>query len=195
MAVSVVNGYFCANSCDAAKAKKGEDPHPSTDPGNVDGSNNYPRADHPAVMFGGSLSNTLPAQAVGPTGAAQPSDPVAARRTGRSRLRLKLGVEGRLDPAVHSPCRRMDARVKHDSGAAPLRIKPPSWLCHYCDIPALTTGWVSRSLHNTTIRLETSAARRSTLSSAIFFPDSMSRAISTIPTAPSTSVLRAATTA
>jgi hypothetical protein len=36
MTLSVANGYFCANSCDAAKAKKGEDPHPSTDPGNVD---------------------------------------------------------------------------------------------------------------------------------------------------------------
>ena len=82
MAVSVVNGYFSANSCDAAKAKKGQDPHPSIGPGNLDGSNNYPRTDNPAVVFGGSLSNTLQAQALRPTGAAQPSDPAAARRTG-----------------------------------------------------------------------------------------------------------------
>src|SRR5262249_52132768 len=82
MAISVVNGYFCANSCDAAKAKKGEDPHPSTDPGNVDGSNNSSRADNPAVVFGGSLSNTLQTYAVGATSGAQPDDPAAARRTG-----------------------------------------------------------------------------------------------------------------
>ena len=87
MAISIVNGYFCANSCDAAKAKKGEDPHPSTDPGNVDGSNKSSRADNPAVVFGGSLSNTLQAQAiqsqaVTATSGAQPDDPAAARRTG-----------------------------------------------------------------------------------------------------------------
>jgi hypothetical protein len=72
MAIAIVNGYFCANSCDAAKAKKGEDPHPSTDPGSVDGSNNSPRADNPAVVFGGSLSSTLGAQS---------DDPTAAQRT------------------------------------------------------------------------------------------------------------------
>jgi hypothetical protein len=83
MAVSVVNGYFCANSCDAAKAKKGEDPHPSSDPGNVDGSNNSSRADNPAVVFGGSLSNTLRSYAVTATSAAHPDDPAAAApRTG-----------------------------------------------------------------------------------------------------------------
>ena len=70
MAVSVVNGYFCANSCDAAKAKKGEDPHPSTDPGSVNGSDNSSRADNPAVVFGGSLSNTLQTYAVTATSAA-----------------------------------------------------------------------------------------------------------------------------
>jgi hypothetical protein len=88
MAVSVVNGYFCANSCDAAKAKKGEDPHPSTDPGSVDGNDrSSARADDPAVVFGGSLSSTLRAQAiqtqaVAATGSAQPGDPAATRRTG-----------------------------------------------------------------------------------------------------------------
>jgi hypothetical protein len=92
MATSIVNGYFCANSCDAAKAKKGEDPHPSTDPGNAGGSRNSPRADNPAVVFGGSLSKTLQAQAiqsqaiqsqaVAATGGGQADDPAAARRTG-----------------------------------------------------------------------------------------------------------------
>ena len=87
MAISVVNGYFCANSCDAAKAKKGEDPHPSTDPGSVGNDHSSARADDPAVVFGGSLSSTLQAQAiqnqaVAATGSAQPDDPASARRTG-----------------------------------------------------------------------------------------------------------------
>jgi hypothetical protein len=82
MAISVVNGYFCANSCDAAKAKKGEDPHPSTDPGSVDGKDrSSARADDPAVVFGGSLSNTLQPQAVAAPSATQPDDRAAARRT------------------------------------------------------------------------------------------------------------------
>jgi hypothetical protein len=95
MAVSVVNGYFCANSCDAAKAKKGEDPHPSTDPGSVDGNDRSSlRAGDPAVVFGGSLSSTLQTQAIqtqaiqtqalGANGGAQPDAPAAAPRTGIS---------------------------------------------------------------------------------------------------------------
>jgi hypothetical protein len=88
MAISVVNGYFCANSCDAAKAKKGEDPHPSTDPGSVNGNDrSSARADDPAVVFGGSLSSALQAQAgqsqaVAAIGSVQPDDQAAARRTG-----------------------------------------------------------------------------------------------------------------
>jgi len=86
MAIAIVNGYLCANSCDAAKAKKG-DPHPSTGSGNVDGKDrSSPRADNPSVVFGGSLSNTLQAQAIqsqaaAATGGAQPDDPAAAQRT------------------------------------------------------------------------------------------------------------------
>jgi hypothetical protein len=83
MAIAIVNGYFCANSCDAAKAKKGQDPHPSTALGSVNGNDrNSSRADNPAVVFGGSLSNTLQTCAVGATGATQPDDPASARRTG-----------------------------------------------------------------------------------------------------------------
>ena len=59
----------------------------------------------------------------------------------------------------------------------------------------LTTGCVSRSPHSTTIRFDTIAARRSSSSSTTFFSLSMASAISTMPTAPSTRVLRAATTA
>jgi hypothetical protein len=83
MAISIVNGYFCANSCDASKAKKGEDPHPSTDPGSVDGNDrNASRAGNPAVVFGGSLSNTLQTYAVRTTSGVQPDDPGIAPRTG-----------------------------------------------------------------------------------------------------------------
>ena len=82
MAIAVVNGYFCATSCDAAKAKKGQDPHPSNDPGSVDANNNSPRTDNPAVVFGGSLSNKLQSNAVTATSAAHPNDPAAAPRTG-----------------------------------------------------------------------------------------------------------------
>jgi len=97
MAVSVVNGYICANSCDAAKAKKGEDPHPSNDPGSVDGSNNSPRVDNPAVVFGGSLSDTLQTYAVGATSGAQADDPAATRRTGLAvDLRMRARLTGDL---------------------------------------------------------------------------------------------------
>jgi hypothetical protein len=83
MAISVVNGYFCANSCDAAKAKKGEDPHPSTDQGSVDGTDrNSARADNPAVVFGGAPSSTLQPQTVTATSGTQPDDPAAAQRAG-----------------------------------------------------------------------------------------------------------------
>ena len=81
MAVSIVNGYFCASSCDVSKAKKGEDPHPSTDPGNVDGKDRGSlRTDEPAVQFGGALS-ALSTDAVA---AADGNQPTAARRTGQT---------------------------------------------------------------------------------------------------------------
>jgi hypothetical protein len=34
MAVSVVNGFLCFNSCDAKKAMQGVNPHPKQDPAN-----------------------------------------------------------------------------------------------------------------------------------------------------------------
>ncbi len=71
MAVSFVNGFMCTSSCDVAKAKKGEDPHPNLhSPDAADGKQGSAgRAgglDGPAVVFGGSLADT--ARAV--TGAA-----------------------------------------------------------------------------------------------------------------------------
>jgi hypothetical protein len=84
MAVSIVNGYFCASSCDVSKAKKGEDPHPSTDPGNVDGKDRAsPRADEPAVQFGGALS-VFGTDAVAAAVGTAPTDRAVAQRPGQS---------------------------------------------------------------------------------------------------------------
>ena len=85
MAISIVNGYFCASSCDVAKAKKGEDPHPSTGPGNVDDKDReaFP-VDDPAVLFGGALNEALSADAVKPADGTQPATSASARRTGQT---------------------------------------------------------------------------------------------------------------
>ena len=71
MAISFVNGFMCTSSCDVAKAKKGEDPHPNLhSPNDADGKQGRDgkssALDGPAVVYGGSLTD--PAQAV--TGAA-----------------------------------------------------------------------------------------------------------------------------
>jgi hypothetical protein len=85
MAISIVNGYFCASCCDVAKAKKGESPHPSTDPGNIDDKDRKAlRTDDPAVLFGGALSASLSADAVKSVDGTQPADPASARRTGQA---------------------------------------------------------------------------------------------------------------
>jgi len=84
MAISIVNGYFCASTCDVAKAKKGENPHPSTDPGNLDGKDRDSlRADESAVLFGGALS-ALRSSAVTAADGTQPADPASARRAGQT---------------------------------------------------------------------------------------------------------------
>jgi hypothetical protein len=78
MAISIVNGYFCASTCDVAKAKKGENPHPSTEPGNVDDKDREAfRVDDPAVLFGGALSAAR-------TDGTQPPTSASARRTGQT---------------------------------------------------------------------------------------------------------------
>jgi hypothetical protein len=63
MAISIVNGFFCASPCDVSKAKRGEDPHPSVHAGDADtpGANGS-SLDRAAVRFGGSLSD-LPTSA------------------------------------------------------------------------------------------------------------------------------------
>ena len=76
MAVSVVNGFVCYSSCDVSKAKKGEDPHPSSGSGNVDkesAASSLRRADQPAVVFGGSL-RTSAAASVTAVASGQPAN-------------------------------------------------------------------------------------------------------------------------
>jgi hypothetical protein len=87
MAVSVVNGYVCTSSCDVAKAKKGEDPHPA-----IHAANGEPQdgaVDHgPAVLFGGSLSDVRGAEGIKPPDATATSDPPKwrTRKPGVDRL-------------------------------------------------------------------------------------------------------------
>ena len=91
MTVSVVNGYLCFSSCDAAKAKAGQDPHPDQHAGRhrgTEGAANIARG--PAVLFGGSLGNGSlndgsPAgggsgNAVNPVDATAASDPTSSNR-------------------------------------------------------------------------------------------------------------------
>jgi hypothetical protein len=65
--ITVVNGFFCENGCDAAKAKRGEDPHPKIDPDTGQpeekGALQKPR-DTGAITFGGSLSDLNATQRV-----------------------------------------------------------------------------------------------------------------------------------
>ena len=56
MGVSVVNGYLCLCSCDVAKAKKGEDPHPALHADAAGKDAQMTRRDDPAVVFGGALA-------------------------------------------------------------------------------------------------------------------------------------------
>ena len=61
-----------------SKAKKGQNPHPSTDPGNIEkknGSSSPSRSDQPAVVFGGTLRDTSGGDAVKAVDSAQPADP------------------------------------------------------------------------------------------------------------------------
>jgi hypothetical protein len=80
MSVSFVNGYLCTSGCDESKAKRGVDPHPSTNADNVNGKDEASRpgrADQPAVLFGGSLLPLSGTDSVQSVNDAQPSDPSA----------------------------------------------------------------------------------------------------------------------
>ena len=55
MAITIVNGYMCTSSCDAAKARTGQDPHPQ-DPSNPTAKTQPGGQQSPAVTYGGSLT-------------------------------------------------------------------------------------------------------------------------------------------
>jgi hypothetical protein len=63
--ISVVNGYVCTNCADAAKARRGEDPHPDPAKEALDGAkadkaagpDKALRIGDPAVVLGGALSS------------------------------------------------------------------------------------------------------------------------------------------
>jgi hypothetical protein len=71
MSISVINGYLCYDSCDAAKAKRGVDPHPNDGADGVESDKNGDGArdgssplEGPAVTFGGALSSIASANAI-----------------------------------------------------------------------------------------------------------------------------------
>jgi hypothetical protein len=66
--ISVVNGYVCTTSCEAASARAGKDPNapPGSPPGTHKKS---PFSNQPATVLGGALTN-----AVNPAGSATPSN-------------------------------------------------------------------------------------------------------------------------
>jgi hypothetical protein len=74
VAITIVNGYLCTSSCDAAKARTGQDPHPQslTNPnGKPDGTNS---TQSPAVTYGGALTGK---NAVAPTSASSQANATA----------------------------------------------------------------------------------------------------------------------
>jgi hypothetical protein len=70
MAISIVNGFFCASSCDVSKAKRGEDPHPAADASKIEARSDEHRANRAwadqAVLFGGSLDGLSASGLVSP---------------------------------------------------------------------------------------------------------------------------------
>jgi hypothetical protein len=93
MTISVVNGYVCEGSCDVAKARQGEDPHPATNAfKSADGETKTSRAsplDGPAVVFGGALAGLLSATAVTAIGSVQGAS-AASQETAGSRLDISV---------------------------------------------------------------------------------------------------------
>jgi hypothetical protein len=64
--ISVVNGYVCTSSCEAASAKQGKDPHapPGTPPGTSTKSSGFDG--QPATVLGGALKDIAAASSAGP---------------------------------------------------------------------------------------------------------------------------------
>jgi hypothetical protein len=87
MAISIVNGFVCTSSCDVAKAKKGEDPHPATGAEKIteekaEKATDPLRADDPAVVFGGALAKLSSTAGVQPVDGTRPTDSTNPRTPG-----------------------------------------------------------------------------------------------------------------
>jgi hypothetical protein len=80
VSVSVVNGYLCYSSCDAAEARAGKDPHPKQD-GTQETDKTPGAADPPAVTFGGALASLNELKPV-EAGAAADGANLALQQTG-----------------------------------------------------------------------------------------------------------------
>ena len=83
MTIQIVNGYTCETGCEVAKARTGQDPHPTRrDPiegkGGTDASG-VSASDRPAVIFGGSLTQSSSVTAVAPADKSADPSQVAAR--------------------------------------------------------------------------------------------------------------------
>jgi hypothetical protein len=82
MSVSVVNGFLCFSGCDAAKARKGEDPRERAnlaEPAAV-----KERDKSPAAEFARASAETITANVVDPAHDSRATDSPGARRTGQS---------------------------------------------------------------------------------------------------------------
>jgi hypothetical protein len=93
MAISIVNGFVCTSSCDVAKAKKGEDPHPLTGAAKIaaereEAANDPLKADDPrraadpAVVYGGALAELSQTRTVQPVEPGRPTDRADLRTQG-----------------------------------------------------------------------------------------------------------------
>ena len=83
MTIQIVNGYTCETGCEVAKAGTGQDPHPTRrDPiegkGGTDASS-VSASDRPAVIFGGSLTQSSSVTALAPADKSSDPSQVAAR--------------------------------------------------------------------------------------------------------------------
>ena len=78
--ISVVNGYVCTSSCEAASARAGQDPNapPGTPAGAASKTDKTsPFAGQPATVLGGALKGLVSANALMPASDAASSNPPA----------------------------------------------------------------------------------------------------------------------
>ena len=85
MAISIVNGFFCTSPCDVAKAKKGQDPHPTLNAAGSDATGRDKQTDGggsqldtQSVVFGGALAGIVSANRVAPSSVVQASSALAS---------------------------------------------------------------------------------------------------------------------